>query len=166
MKDLPIELYLVGGIAALLLVIFILVRFGKAIVKVVLVVAGLAVAGVFGLALLQQSNATREAAKVAQITSTGQAGVSVGVVILAILVVLLAAVFLGLAGYCFLRWKLAERSGSWRRPPVPFLGRGARLPAGQEPLIYVVEAPAEYYDPVPVEWEQDGGPWDANDWLF
>jgi hypothetical protein len=144
MSDLRLALYALVAVGVLLL----LLRFGKIVARYAIILGALAVVGVFGLALLEHSRATRQAVQAATVASAGAAGASVVALILAML--LLAAV--GGAGYFYLRWRLVERSGlrpaprwlsgpnvRWRLPVRvrTQTGRQARPPA--QPAIYVLD---------------------------
>jgi hypothetical protein len=156
---------LIAAALGLALVAWILARWGKAIVRTLLALAGLAVAGLFGLAMLQQAAATREAARAVEVASAGQTISSAGALIL--LGVLAVVVILALlaVGYLWLRWRLAEghalnvpRSGSYHRP---------RQQLSQQPVIVVLEQDLDDdLAPVPAwewtgHWEEDV--WTGND---
>lgn len=98
MREMTIDprLILIG--VGLLLAVIVLVKFGKAIARMLLVAGILAVLLVLATALLNQATATRQVATIA-------AGTTFSTAILAVL--LLASV--GAGGYFGIRWKLAER---------------------------------------------------------
>jgi lysylphosphatidylglycerol synthetase-like protein (DUF2156 family) len=142
----------------------VLLRFGRAIALGLLALAGLAVMGLLGLGLVNQSQATRQAVKLAR----PRLGAQVGWV-LALFVVLAVA---GAVAYLAARWAVRERRlrhelernlgafGAGR-------GRQRRLPRPQEqsyyypPMVYDlddIEAPDHVDEPL---W---WSPTDPADW--
>jgi hypothetical protein len=109
----PIEFYviLVGvGVVALA---WLLLRFGKIIARWTLILGVLAAVIALGLAALEHARATRTAVKAATVAGAGAAGMSVLAVILAILL----ACAVGVAGYFWLRVRRLERRTDWTPGP-------------------------------------------------
>lgn len=131
-----VELWVIlSGIGAVVL-LWLLLRFGRQIARAVIVVGILAVGVIVALALLAQASASRQAAQAATIAATGQAATSL---VLAMGIGALAVVAvggLGGAGVFWVRWKLAEqrreRIASRQRRVLP-------EPAPDPPASYVVE---------------------------
>jgi len=105
----PMEFYviLVGvGVVALA---WLLLRFGKIIARWALILGVLAAVIALGLAALEHARATRTAVKAATVAGAGAAGMSVLAVILAVLL----ACAVGVAGYFWLRVRRLERRADW-----------------------------------------------------
>ena len=106
-------IYAVGAIAGLSGLAYIVGRFGR----FVLILLGIVAAGVFGLALIQQSTATREAAAAAKVAAAGQTASSLGLTLaLGGVTVLL---ILALAANLWQAWKLrtSHSGGKWAGGP-------------------------------------------------
>ncbi len=115
-------MWIVYGIAALAVLILV-IRFGKLLVYGVLVIGGVGAILLLAATTRQQAAATQQVATAATLASAGQTTSSVGVTILAVLLVL---VLLGTGGVIwFQRAKLrryAEEPDGWREYP-PTLSR-------------------------------------------
>ena len=119
METLPIEALIILASIAVVLVLWLVLRWGRYIIKVILVLGILAVV-VLGMgALFSQATANRataqaalETARMAKAASIGQ---SIGTVIGALLIGAMATVTVGalaVAGYFALRWKLEQRKAA------------------------------------------------------
>ena len=105
----PMEFYviLVGvGVVALA---WLLLRFGKIIARWALIFGVLVAVIAFGLAALEHARATRTAVKAATVAGAGAAGMSALAVVLAVLL----ACAVGVAGYFWLRVRRLERRADW-----------------------------------------------------
>ncbi len=169
MQGIPSELVIVGGVGLVILAALILVKWGKQILTALVLVVGVVIVALIAWALLQQpgalpdtsgaSDTIGDLADIARVIAPRdepaaqpvyQAPASSGGFVSGLLVALVL-VALGVGGYFWLRWKLAER-GSLRPAALQRLHR----PQGQ-PVIYVIEGQADdlgEYDLIP--WEVDG----------
>lgn len=96
------------GLAALLL----LVRFGKQLLRGILLLVGAAVVVTIARALLHQSRATQQVATAATLATSGQTASSLGQTILISVLLLVLLGGAGLSGYLYLRLRRAERGAS------------------------------------------------------
>jgi hypothetical protein len=155
-----------GAIVALV----VLVKFGRAIGRFVLALAGIVLVALVALAILAQAAATFQTAKAAQeaaqavkVSSVGQA---LALLVVGGLVVALMGT-LGFAGFFALRWRLAERKrqalAGWRP---------GRL-TEQGPVVYIVQGPQAVGDALsdlPSPWQVGGWgydeveQWTSDDW--
>ena len=130
------DITLILGSLIALAAVLLLLRFGKILAKWLLIFGGLAVAGVFGLALLFQATATRQAVQAATVAT----GASFGGGILFGLLLAAAAI----AGYFCVRWRLTEHqrlgphSWGWIAGPNA-RWRRHRPPEQSQPVVYIVE---------------------------
>jgi hypothetical protein len=165
MEGIPSELVIVGGVGLVLLAAVIVVKFGKQIVTALLVIAGVVVVVLIGWALLQRPDlipdGTQETisdvADIARVFKsepepalqpTYTAPAPSGGGFCAGVFVALLIVALGVGGYFYARWKLAEQDSL--RPE----SRQRRKTRGQS-IIYVIEGQADdlgKYDLIP--WEE------------
>ena len=88
---------ILGGIGVALLAILIL-RLGKKLALFLLALAALAVVGAVALAMNSQAQATREAARAAEIAAVGQATTSAAMSIIAFLLALIVLLLLAIVG--------------------------------------------------------------------
>jgi hypothetical protein len=183
MEGIPQELLIVGGAALAILAALILVKWGKQILTALLIVAGVAIVGLIGWALIQRpdvipddtAETIGDLADIARVVApksepapapapqpaytaprAGGGGFWAG----ALMVLVILA--LGAGGYFFARWKLAERERGGLRPG-PSRRRGTR---GQ-PIIYVIEGPAHRPGEYVMPWEGDCDlvPWgEVDEW--
>jgi hypothetical protein len=181
--ELQLETVLIalGAIVALV----VLVKFGRAIGRFVLALAGIAAVVVVGLAILAQGAANFQTAKAAQdaaqavkVSSVGQT-LAIGA-IAALVVALVGA--LGLAGFLALRWRLAERQRLQRRDlacltarqagrrwlpgPGALWGRQMEQPAPT--VVYIAQDPqAGDLAPLGDGWGfGEVEEWTSDDWQF
>jgi hypothetical protein len=84
-----------------------LIKFGQVIARFLLVLGGLIVAGIIGLAFLEQARATRAVAATASIAATGQAATSASLAVIVILVL-----FFLVAGAGWRRTSISAASAS------------------------------------------------------
>ena len=163
-ENLSPELAITIGAAALALVAvaWVLVRWGKAIVRLLLLLAGLAVVGLAALAMTRQATATLEVARVAEVAAVGQTVSSAGTfLVLGALVVVVILALLAV-GYFWLRWKLAEARASGRLQPTISRSHRRRQQLPQ-PVVYVLEQDLDDLIPVPSgEW---AGNWEDDGWM-
>ncbi len=142
-------LQLLVGAALILGLGYLLLKFGQTIAKFLLAVGGLMVAGIIGLALLEQARATRAVATTASIAATGQAATSASLsaAVVLILVLLLAAG--GVAAYLHFR----HRQRQWARThwlPGPYAYWGQQPPAQPvQPAAQYPPIPPAYYPAIP-----------------
>ena len=143
-QSFPIELVAILIGIALLILLLLALRFGRAIAAGVLTLGILAVAVLGTGALFTQASANRETAKAAveaaQVAKAASVGQSVSTVILALVVGALGTATMGAtgaAGVFWLRWRLAER----RRAMLPESRKQGALPEAAHPgqVIYVVQ---------------------------
>lgn len=163
------QLLLVGAILALGLG-YLLLKFGQAIARFLLILGGLIVAGIIGLAFLEQARATRAVATTASIAATGQAATSASISAAVILILILLLAGVGVATYFYLRRRQASQAkrtwlpgpyAYWGQYPVAGPGPGAALPAqpyspaqphaslGPWPYPATSAQPVVYYLPYP-----------------
>lgn len=143
----PEALIIVG---AALVMGLILLRFARQIARFLLAAGALAVAGLIAWALIAQATASRRIADTAHVAVAAQArtdtleAITVGFLVVAVVAVL------GLAIYCYARWKLAERrlerqrQGGWTPGPNALWGREQQ----PQPSPYALPSPT-YYAPYP-----------------
>jgi hypothetical protein len=178
MEGIPSELAIVGGVGLVLLAALVLVKWGKQILTFLLVIAGVVVVALIAWALLQRpdvipddtAETISDVADIARVLKPepkpepapqptyaaprGGGGFVAGA--LTVLVLL----SLGVGGYFFARWKLAERERGNLRP-----GPGQRRKTQGQPVIYVIEGQADdlgEYDSIP--WEEVDE-WTENEFL-
>jgi len=125
-----------------------LIKFGQVIARFLLVLGGLIVAGIIGLAFLEQARATRAVAATASIAATGQAATSASLSVIVILILFILLAGGGVAAYLYFR-----RRGRSRWLPGPYAYWG-QVGAAQSPYAYwgqtgVVSDAAGYPLPVP-----------------
>ena len=118
------------GIVALL---WLALRFGRVIARALLIAGGIVLAGIVALSGLVSSLASFQTARTAQtaIRATSITSGLAGVVIGGLVVVSLGAV--GVAGFFYLKWKLAEH-----QKQLPQRRRRA-LPQREPEIVYIVE---------------------------
>ncbi len=156
------EWQLLVGAALILGLGYLLLKFGQTIAKFLLAVGGLMVAGIIGLAMLEQAKATRAVATTASIAATGQAATSASLsaAVVLILVLLLAAG--GVAAYLYFRHRRQRARAAWLPGPYAYWGQVGQMPAQpvqpavQYPpapayptAVYPPALPAQTYPPVP-----------------
>ena len=139
-NGLPVSFFVVAGGIILVLVAWVLMRFGKVIARAVLVVAGLVIGAIIALAVLAQgaasvqtATAAKETAQMAQTASTsnlilvGAVGCLSGVALVAVVGALAAA------GYFWLKSRKVQDAGRMtHRTP-------SALPEPQSaPVVWVV----------------------------
>ena len=119
---------LIVGIIAALIVTVVVIRFAKQIATFLLVAGGIVAVIVVGWALLKQGQATEEAAQAVTVASSGQATASVGVTVLATLLVLV--LIAGGIGIAYLVWRLRRaewmmqrQTGQWMPGPNALWGQ-------------------------------------------
>jgi len=125
-----------------------LIKFGQVIARFLLVLGGLMVAGIIGLAFLEQARATRAVAATASIAATGQAATSASLAVIVILVLLFLAAVGGVAAYLYLRRR--RQQPRWLPGPYAYWGQ---VGAAQSPHVYwgqVGTAPGSAGYPLPV----------------
>jgi len=122
-----------------------LMKFGQVIARFLLVLGGLIVAGILGLAILEQARATRAVAATASIAATGQAATSASLAVIVVLALLFLAAAGGVAAYLYFRQRGRSR---WLPGPYAYWGQVGAAPG---PAGYPLPAPpvAPYpYPPV------------------
>jgi hypothetical protein len=170
MDAIPQEVLIVGGIALLGLAVVVVARYAKRILLFLALVAGVVILGAIVWAWLQSSAASTEGggtlhdlADIARVvtpkdqpapapapTYTAPAP-SGGGFCAGVLVALLAGA-VGVGGYFWIRWKLAE----WRKRPK----RTRRDLQDRMPVVYIV--PEQDFDALPLEELSE---WDTNDYF-
>lgn len=155
-----------------LLALVVLVKFGRAIGRFVLALAGIVALALVALAILAQGAANYQTAKAAQETAqavkVSSVGQTLALLVLGGLVVALVLA-LGVAGFFALRWQLAERKAQgWIPGPWALWGRRRprRLTEQGPPVVYVVQDPQAVGGLAPMgdgwgfdevdEWTSDG----------
>jgi hypothetical protein len=126
-----------------------LIKFGQVIARFLLALGGLIVAGIIGLALLEQARATRAVAATASIAATGQAATSASLAVIVVLVLLCLVAAGGVAAYLYFRRRGRSR---WLPGPYAYWGQvgvapnppGYSLPA---PPVAPYPYPLVYYIP-------------------
>jgi len=162
LENLSPELAITIGALALVAGTVVLVRWGRAIVRFLLLLAGLVVVGLVALAMTRQATATKEVARAAEVAAVGQTVSSAGAFLLLgalVVVVILAALAVGAF---WLRWQLAEARASGRFQPAISRSprRRQRLP---QPMVVVLEQDLDDLTPVPSgEW---AGDWEDDGWM-
>jgi len=109
----PIEFYVILGGVGVVALAWLLLRFGKIMARWALILGVLAAVIALGLAALEHARATRAAVKAATVAGAGAAGMSALAVILAVLL----ACAVGVAGYFWLRVRRLERRADWASGP-------------------------------------------------
>ena len=107
-----------------------LIKFGQVIARFLLVLGGLIVAAIIGLALLEQARATRAVAATASIAATGQAATSASLAVIVVLVLLCLVAAGGVAAYLYFRRRGRSR---WLPGPYAYWGQTG---AAQSPYAY------------------------------
>jgi hypothetical protein len=125
-----------------------LIKFGQVIARFLLVLGGLIVAAIIGLAFLEQARATRAVATTASIAATGQAATSASLAVIVVLVLFFLATAGGVAAYLYFRRRGRSR---WLPGPNAYWGQTG---AAQSPYAYwgqtgAVPGPAGYPLPAP-----------------
>jgi hypothetical protein len=162
MDGIPSELAIAGVIGALLLAAVILIKFGKQILTALLVVAGIAVVGVIVWVVLSRpdvipddaASTISDVADIARVIAPksepepvyvapaqgGGGGFIAGLLTAAVVAAL------GVGGYFYARWKLAERGHRQRRPECQ-----------DAQVIYLVGGPDDddIYDDDSLDWEDE-----------
>ena len=172
----PLPTTVLVGLLGLLLLGLLLIRVGRALGVLLLVLGLVAILGLMAVALLHQSRAAETAAAAAVVATTGQTmnGVAVTVLLVVLLVVLLAGGTAIL--YLLYRLRRAERRGRWlpgpnarwgrvetppvprypwwMLPPPPWWGYPPQVRT-EEPAVYVIEGDEEP-DLEALPWEEWG----------
>ncbi|HHS96651.1 MAG TPA: hypothetical protein ENK08_01930 [Chloroflexi bacterium] len=130
-----------GGIAIGLLGLMLL-RLGRALGVLLIVLGVMVFLGLLAVALLQQSKATAATATAATVATAGQAASGVAVTVLAVLLVIVILGGGGVVGYLYLRLRRAERRGRWLPDPNARWGRAGEMPP----------VPWWMYPPLPPVW--------------
>ena len=120
-----------------------LIKFGQVIARFLLVLGGLIVAGIIGLAFLEQARATRAVAATASIAATGQAATSASLAVIVVLVLLFLAAAGGVAAYLYFRRRGRSR---WLPGPYAYWGQVGAAPG---PAGYPLPAPPGIPYPYP-----------------
>jgi hypothetical protein len=134
-------LVVLAGVGIVVLA-WLLLRFGRTIAKAALVAAGLALAVIVALAVLNQATASRQAAQAATVAATGQtvssAGNTVALVVGALCVGTLGTVTAGalaVAGVLYYRQRLEEQ----RRTALPRRRRRELQEPTSQPIVWVAD---------------------------
>ena len=106
-----------------------LIKFGQVIARFLLVLGGLMVAGIIGLAFLEQARATRAVAATASIAATGQAATSASLAVIVVLVLFFLATAGGVAVYLYIRRQRCQEK-RWLPGPYAYWGQAG---AAQSP---------------------------------
>lgn len=140
MNGLPIEILVILGGIGVVALLWIAIRFGRTIARVVLVGGILVIGIVAALALLSQGVAnrqtTRAATEAAQAAKAANVGLSVGAVVAALCIGGLGTLSVGAVGVAgFLYWRLQMEQR------LPQRKQRRALPPAQEPpeVVYIVE---------------------------
>jgi hypothetical protein len=163
-ESLPSEFVIVGVIGLVLLGLVLLVKFGKQILTALLVIIGLVIMVVVAWALLQRPEISSKtgdtisdladiaravapksepAARVYQAPAPSGGGNFVAGVLTALMIVALCA-----GGYCWARWKLAERGTPGNR-------RRRKPTQSGAPVVYIVERETDDDEGLTLEeWEE------------
>jgi hypothetical protein len=146
LQFLPIEVVIILLGAAAVALLWLALRFGRTIARAVLVLGGLVLAILVAGFLLTQAAANYQAAKAAadavSVARASTTGLTVILVLGALLVGALGALTLGalgIAGYAVLRWRLPTRARVGEGGDLPRWMQRRRLPSSSQPIIYVVE---------------------------
>ena len=130
------QLVLAGTGAAMVILLWLAVRFGRQVARAVLIGGILALGILTALALLSQASAARQAAKAATVAASGQ---MVSSVVTAFCLGGLTAALvgaMGAAGVFWIRWQLAERNRRQLRQRT----RPRVLPHTDPPeVVYILE---------------------------
>jgi len=123
-----------------------LIKFGQVIARFLLVLGGLIVAAIIGLAFLEQARATRAVATTASIAATGQAATSASLAGAVILILFLLVAGGGVAAYLYLRRQRQQRQcPRWLPGPYAYWGQVGAAP---DPAGYPLPAPPAYPYPM------------------
>jgi len=127
-----------------------LIKFGQLIARFLLALGGLIVAGIIGLAFLEQARATRAVAATASIAATGQAATSASLAVIVILVLFFLATAGGVAVYLYIR-RQRRQEKRWLPGSYAYWGQTGTAPG---PNTYwgqtgAVPGPAGYPLPAP-----------------
>lgn len=151
------ELIVILAGAGVVVLSWLLLRFGRIIARWTLAFGALAAVIVVGLALLENARTTRTAVKVAAVAGAGAAGTSALAVVLALLLVA------SLAVVCWLAWRLKLVEGGEVRL-LPKRKR-RRLHPQSEPVVYYILEADDVEETVGLDlWEVDK--WTHDDWQF
>jgi hypothetical protein len=157
------NLTLIGLAAAVALVVLLVLRFGRRIARVLLIVGALAAVGLGSFVLLSQALANQvtaraalETARVARTATTGQTIVTVMVVLAlgAMGVVTLGAI--GFGGFWWVRWRLSERRLVQLPRRQPQRARAKALLEQPPQVVYIVRDPDDGVDLADVDLSQWG----------
>jgi hypothetical protein len=121
-----------------------LIKFGQVIARFLLVLGGLIVAGIIGLAFLEQARATRAVAATASIAATGQAATSASLAGAVILILFFLVAGGGVAAYLYLRRQ--RQRPRWLPGPNAYWGQVGTAPG---PAGYPLPAPPGIPYPYP-----------------
>jgi hypothetical protein len=179
MEGIPQEVVIVGGVLLLGLAVVIVARYAKQILAFFLIVGGLLLVGVIAWAMLQKPStpastegsgaggALHDVADIARLFTKSEpepssaptySAPSGGGFCTGVLVALLAGV-MGVAGYFWIRWRLAENS-SIAEQLLPSNTRRKKRRKVQDPtpVVYVIQQ-GQDLDALPWELER----WDENE---
>jgi hypothetical protein len=117
--------YAIGAVAGLVGLTYLVRRLGR----FSLVLLGLAVAGIFGLALLEQSAATRRAAEAAEIAAVGQTASNLGLSLTLGVVLVLLVLAIGLNLWQAWKLRASRAGGKWAPGPNALWARTGSDPA-------------------------------------
>jgi hypothetical protein len=120
-----------------------LIKFGQVIARFLLVLGGLIVAAIIGLAFLEQARATRAVATTASIAATGQAATSASLAGAVILILFLLVAGGGVAAYLYLRRQ--RQRPRWLPGPNAYWGQVGTAPGSAG---YPLPAPPAYPYPM------------------
>ena len=120
-----------------------LIKFGQVIARFLLVVGGLIVAAIIGLAFLEQARATRAVATTASIAATGQAATSASLAGAVILILFFLVAGGGVAAYLYLRRQ--RQRPRWLPGPNAYWGQVGTAPG---PAGYPLPVPPAYPYPM------------------
>ena len=127
-----------------------LIKFGQVIARFLLVLGGLIVAGIIGLAFLEQARATRAVAATASIAATGQAATSASLSVIVILILFILLAGGGVAVYLYIR-RQRRQEKRWLPGPYAYWGQAgaAQSPYASWGQTGAVPGPAGYSLPAP-----------------
>lgn len=132
MDSLPIEVIVVLVGAGVVVLAWLLLRFGKVIGRWTLILGSIAIVMVFALAVLENSRATSRTAQAVQVATIGQTTTSTVAMLCIGGLGAVALAALGVAGYFYARWRLMKR----RVEQLP-RQRRRTLPDHKQPVMYV-----------------------------
>jgi chromate transport protein ChrA len=138
LQAMAIEFYIILAGAGVVVLAWLLLRFGKIIARWVLIFGVLAAVIILGLVLLAHAQATQTAVRAATVAGAGAAGISAMAVILTLMLLTAA----GIIGWLAVRLKVAEGKSEHSLPPRPKRQRFAPKPE-PEPMIFVLESETE-----------------------